>query len=544
MKLKNLKFAVLPLFVGMLNSANAQLIDTLTLDFNNVKALIGDGGSIFNDEAQGQAAYEVPKGSGKNSIYSMSGWFGALDVNSQLHLAYNQFGNGTISSGPMADSMYYDSAVYLNQYGSSIWRVTDAEIQNHIVNYATPGYVTPQSILDWPGNGDVAIGVVHQLAPFVDVNGDWQYNPADGDYPEIRGDEAVYVIMNDHYLDTTIMNMSLGIEIHLMVYQYLDGTFLDNTSFFNYRVFNRSSTDYYDYKQSIYADMDIGNPNDDHVGCDTVNQVAYTYNGDAFDEDSGGNAGYGADPPCQGVVCLSHDMKGVTHFTNGAAYPYSDPNSPFENWNFMNGYWANGSEMVVGGQGYAGSPGATAIPTNFVFPGNPNNPGEWSEVDPGFGGGVSPNAPGDRRLVMTIGDDFFAANTSICSDYALVFDQSGTSLENVQNVIDLAGTLRSQYNATNGYPCFSSQFSALNEVEAPVEFTLYPNPSTGAITVSLPSTENEVSIQILDLSGRVVFEADYQNTNEIQIDLNETSGVYIVKTEINSHSSIKRLILQ
>jgi hypothetical protein len=60
------------------------------------------------------------------------------------------------------------------------------------------------------------------------------YNPADGDYPEIRGDEAVYAIMNDKSRDT--MGFGMGIEIHLMVYQYLDGTFLDNTTFLNYRV--------------------------------------------------------------------------------------------------------------------------------------------------------------------------------------------------------------------------------------------------------------------------------------------------------------------
>ena len=33
-------------------------------------------------------------------------------------------------------------------------------------------------------------------------------------------------------------------------------------------------------------------------------------------------------------------------------------------------------------------------------------------------------------------------------------------------VIDLAGQLRSDYTAQNGYPCFSSQFNALTKVGA------------------------------------------------------------------------------
>jgi len=523
----------------------SQTTDTLILNHNNVSALISDGGYMFMDEFTGTAAYEVPAGSGTNSIFAMSGWFGALDVNNQLHMAYNKYGNGTISPGPIADSIFYDSSVYLNQYGKSIWSVTEVEIQNHIANYNQPGYVTPQSILDWPGNGDLSLGVAQKLAPFVDVNNDWQYNPADGDYPEIRGDQAVYVIMNDHYADTSLMNSSMGIEIHLMVYQHLDGTYLDNTTFLHYRVFNRSTMDYADYRQSLYADMDIGYYADDYVGCDTVNHVAYTYNGDNFDEDASGNQGYGANPPCQGMVCLSHEMKGLTHFTSASAYPYSDPNSPIEYWNFMNGLWANGSEMVYGGQGYAGSNGATMTPTDFAFPGFPGDSTAWSESYPGFGAPVSANPPGDRRLVMTITDDYLMANSSICSDFALVFDQSGSSvIDNVQNVIDLAGQLRMDYTAQNGYPCFSPQFNALNDVEELVEFSLYPNPSSGLVIVSLPNTEDEVKIEVLDLSGRRVFEKQYYNTNEIQLNLNESSGIYLVKTEINTHSSIKRLILE
>jgi hypothetical protein len=537
-KIKHLAFLTLA-FVA--NTADAQINDTLIIDYNNVSALINDGGYMFQNALNGTAGYEVPKGSGNNSIYVMAGWFGAMDSNAQLKVSFNKFDSDQIFAGPMADSIHYNSPTYLNQYDKSIWKVTELEIQDHITNYNQVGYVTPQSILDWPGNGDISIGVASELAPYVDVNGDLQYNPSDGDYPEIRGDEAVYVIMNDHYSDSTLTNYSMGIEIHLMVYQYLNGTFLDNATFLNYRVYNRSGVDYYDYRQALYADMDIGNYGDDFVGCDTLNHVGYTYNGDNFDEGVGGSPGYGANPPCQGMVCLSHDMSGFTYYTNSASYPYTDPNSQLECWNFMNGLWGNGSELVYGGAGYVGSAGATINPTNYAFSGFPGDSTGWSEFYPGSG---ASNPTGDRRGVMMIEEDNFLNNTSICSDFALVFDQSGTSnIDNVQNVIDIAGQLRNDYTAQNGYPCFSPQFNALNPIDPSVQFNLYPNPSNGSFTVDLPEVEGEVEIEIIDLTGRLIFSKTYFNTDKIQIDLDESNGMYVLKTKINSHSSIKRLIL-
>ncbi len=55
---------------------------------------------------------------------------------------------------------------------------------------------TPIPILEWPANGNpfakgaggVALVVNHDLAPFVDVNGDGKYNPLLGDYPAMKGD--------------------------------------------------------------------------------------------------------------------------------------------------------------------------------------------------------------------------------------------------------------------------------------------------------------------------------------------------------------------
>ena len=79
--------------------------------------------------------------------------------------------------------------------------MTAVEINNHILNYQSPGYIIPNDILNWPAHGDTtlgnSLGMLPYIAPFIDVDNDDIYNPSQGDYPCIKGDEAVYIVMND-----------------------------------------------------------------------------------------------------------------------------------------------------------------------------------------------------------------------------------------------------------------------------------------------------------------------------------------------------------
>jgi hypothetical protein len=59
----------------------------LIMEFNDVKALIEQGGSMFQNRAAGVAAYEVPKGSNRFAIFAGALWMGGTDINGQLKLA-------------------------------------------------------------------------------------------------------------------------------------------------------------------------------------------------------------------------------------------------------------------------------------------------------------------------------------------------------------------------------------------------------------------------------------------------------------------------
>jgi len=57
-----------------------------TLDINNIRAGIANRGDMhWNLGGNGNASYEVPKGSGKNSSFATALWIGGLDNANQLH---------------------------------------------------------------------------------------------------------------------------------------------------------------------------------------------------------------------------------------------------------------------------------------------------------------------------------------------------------------------------------------------------------------------------------------------------------------------------
>lgn len=510
------------LSVAIAGSSISQ-ISLQPLDYNNVSAMVTDGGFFFNNPAVNMPGYEVPAGSGLNTIYSGAFWFGGQDINGQIKTAVpNMYGTSTdMWPGPL--TVIQANAITPNPLGQTLWAVTQAEINNHIANYNQPGYVVPSSIAGWPAHGDVALGLSYFLAPFVDVNSDNIYNPLDGDYPCIKGDKAVYTIMNDKQDLHGSGGDPIGIEVHYMFYQFLTNDYLNNTTFVDVNVFHRSTQTLYDFKTSFVMDGDLGGSTDDYVGCDTTRNVMYVYNADNNDESATGSQGYGSNPPAAGIVCLSHDMLSMMSFSNGAAFPQTDPVNSSQSYNVMNGAWADGSSILDNNN----------QPTKFQYNGNPNNAGEWSEMS------VS-NVPGDRRSVMSVGEGVLSYDDHISLTYAILYDRSGNSnLENVNGLLNTADLVQAFYDTNLDGICDPSVMS-VDEVKT-LEFSLYPNPSGGDLKVEL-ANDKVYNVAIQDMTGRTVFTSmNLQGATTIQ--LNVPAGVYMVRVDSGQLISNQKLII-
>ncbi|MFT6500168.1 MAG: hypothetical protein ACJASQ_000275 [Crocinitomicaceae bacterium] len=526
--MKNNYLTILLILVS--SFANSQ--SSTVLNQNNVSANIQDEGFFFNNTANATAGFEVPAGNGTHLIYSSSFWMGGTDINGQLKLAAQRY----IGSGQDYWSGFLElgsGSPVANPFGQTIWQVTKAEIDNHILNSQTVGYVIPNDILNWPVHGDSTLGTLPYIAPFVDVNNDGVYDPHGGDYPCIKGDEAVYTIMNDRGNVHASGGDPISVELHYMFYQYSTVPGLEDVTFIDLEIVNMGTQTIFDFKTSYFLDADVGYGQDDYVGCDTTRNLIFAYNGDAVDESAGGQNGYGI-PPALGVVCLSHSMDYSSVFSNGAMAPQTDPSTASEYYNVMQGNWTDGSDQLDGnGQS-----------SDYMYYGDPNDLSAWSEMS-------EANIPGDRRMVMStslgvLGPLAYFNTGRRNLSYAVMHAQGTSNLNSVTELYQLADAVQSFYDGQNTV-CFNAETASISELEE-VDFTVYPNPSNGTFTIDLPEVEGEVEIEIVDLSGRVIFSETYFNTDRIQIDLDESNGMYVLKTKINpigigSHSSTKRLIL-
>jgi len=74
-------------------------------------------------------------------------------------------------------------------------------------------------------------------------------------------------------------------------------------------------------------------------------------------------------------------------------------------------------------------------------------------------------------------------------------------------------------------------------------FTVFPNPSKGIFTINFSKFANNVEIEILNITGKTIFNSYYQNVNS-EIHINSVpKGLYFIKLIIDNKSYAKKLII-
>lgn len=499
------------------------------LDINNTRALIQAGGDMWWD-LQGDARYEIPKNSGRTSLYAGSLWLGGQDVSGQLKVAALRFrrdGND-YWTGPLSTVNSEIDAATCTEWDRHFISTRD-EVNNYVAWYEAglfdsengtttqqddfPNYQIPEFILNWPAHGRnfAPYDEDFYLAPFVDRDGDGAYNPLAGDYPaydlkgeaecsqkitDIYGDQNLWWIFNDKgNVHTETGSASIGMEIRAQAFAFTTNDEVNNMTFYNYELVNRSTFTLTETYFGQWVDADLGGPRDDYVGCDVLRGLGYAYNGDEFDENASGNEGYGEQPPAIGVDffqgpfqdndgidnavgigdnealngvgygdgIIDNERFGMRRFLyhNNDATPRGDPTAGAEYYNYLRSIWRDGNHMTYGGTGY--NPGdPTAIDADFMFPDDTDPLGwgtagvsqpAWNEVSAG-------NAPEDRRFMQSAGPFTLApgAVNNITVGVVWARATSGGAFESVQ-------ALRRADDKTQAL--FDNCFRILNGPDAP-----------------------------------------------------------------------------
>ncbi|MBC7695057.1 MAG: T9SS type A sorting domain-containing protein [Burkholderiales bacterium] len=542
-----------------------------TLDINNVRAGIANRGDMHWDlGGVGNSFYEVPKGSGKNSNFASALWIGGLDNGGQLHGAAQTYRQGGVDfwPGPLDTiSGTIDTATSVNY--DKIWKVSYHDINTFVNAFNSGSVVATPDMLTWPAHGTGNNS--KNLAPFVDHNGDGLYIPNDGDYPKIKGDQALYFIYNDMLAAHSTSFTPMGIEVHGMAYSYgcpavTNGhNELTYTTFYDYKIINRSSTNYHDVFVSMWSDVDLGYYGDDYIGSNVADNYGYAYNGDAFDETIAGTGGYGAYMPAQGFNIvkgpLANTADGIDNNNNGtvdepgedcklskfnyfnnsfAGVPANttDPVIGPEYYNVMNGNWKDGTALTCGGNGYGGS-----TPTNYVYTADSYTNGVCGST-PWYESGT----PSDRRLIISSGPFTLNAGQMQEVEYAFVtsFDSSAApsgsmSLAKLKTDIQKVNAFYNQVNKPN---CLQAIDVGITEILNKNDFAVYPNPAKSVITISSNIIGNtKINYEVVDVLGKVILMNDNHNANNFNININDlNSGIYFLRLQINNSVVVKKFV--
>ena len=505
-----------------------------SLDVNNIRAYI-DPVVPFS-----YGTFEAPKNSGRSTIYTSNLWLGGLDYADNLYVAAQQFCQrghdfwiGPISNDyQLIGEKKTPTDRYLQKYDHT-WKVRKDEIEYHKLHYADPDYVMPWGIANWPAHGRTEFEESLHLAPYQDVDGNGYYSPWLGDYPKIRGDETVFFIINDALNQHTESDgKPLNVEILGMAYAYNSpDSALQNTIFLSYLLRNMSSRSYKDFHFGFWSDFDIGNAKDDYIGCDTLLNLGYGYNGTVDDGVSEHGASYGEHPPAQGEMFLNQKMSAFA-YNNNDDTSIGEPTRAQEFYNMLRAKWKNGTPMTYGGTGY--NPSSTAY-TNFMFSGDPVTETGWTEFTPN-GTGSYPDAPGDRRGLISAGPFTLPVGRSLCIDIALPFarDYQGDNISSVALLKQRAKAIQQFYNNQNFEENCAILFNIKENRIYYDKLLIYPNPSHGQFTLTCEFPIE--TIEMYDMLGKKVF-SDTPKVQTTQINTQLSKGLYIYRVVLGNNTT-------
>lgn len=408
------------------------------LSVNNVRTIIYSGSDMWWDLfGGGNPWYLVPKvedrSKGASSNFAGNVWFGGLDVGGQLKIAAQTYRQSGVDfwTGPLSTIDATTSADQCQKY-DKIFKLNRSEVDEFVLS----GGPITTNIKEWPGNGDLSLNHAQLLAPFVDINGDDVYAPEEGDYPyydvyntglkdnlgvckaRVFGDETLWWVYNDNGSNhVSTGGKAIGMEIRAQAFAFKTTDEINNMTFYNYQLVNRSSFALLNTYMTVWTDADMGYYLDDYIGCDVKRGLGYIYNSVGPDPTVSGTIGYGAYVPAlgcdffQGPINTTNgiddngvngvdepgEQMGMTkflYFNNsfpGVPLQTTDPQNASQYYQYMTGFWRDGSPFTCGGNGYGGS-----VSTSFVYPADtdPTGPcGTWSES----------GTAGDRRFMQSSG---------------------------------------------------------------------------------------------------------------------------------------------
>lgn len=457
------------------DNPNSFIKSQTRFDPNNVDTWIQKPGTFDQDiRTNNTPGFMYPKGSNRFAIFTAGLSIGTY-IEGSLRLATASY-NGEYQPG------YIDNGTPVSSDIFKIYRVYDTDVPGVNPDYDNWGLMVPFG------------------APYVDVNQNGTYGPGT-DRPGIKdATQTMFVCLTDAFPENHSQSEGfsggttpINAQVQLTLWAY-NTQGLENLQFVNWVVINKGSKAWNQTHFSVVVDPDLGDAQDDYIGCDTaivqrkVNDFAYCYNSDNVDG-TGAPPTYGQNPPASGMdffkspeiftgnpsdsvvfydppgspnkrVKTGWRLLGLTsfmYFTNtgsGGATCEQDPQQPIEAYNYMTGIKKDGSPYLYPSNLQA---------TKYCYAGDPETGAGWTEITGvnntpsqayvnncgGTTGTVSVSPPGDRRFIFNSGDANFTINPNDTQRIVLAqFVQKGSNnLNAVTKLRELDQVAQNLFNA-------------------------------------------------------------------------------------------------
>lgn len=531
------------------------------LKANAVRARITNGGDLWWDGSRSHYRVTV---SGDETIDSLSTvfsaglWMGGQRPDGNYVFAAQTYGRGGDNfdyyTGPLDDNG--------NHYGDcSDWDrmfpIYRTEIEGFFEMYDLTNPPTidqvPINIAGWPGAGNPHFELIHgfslpdndlPLAPFYDQNEDGKYDPLAGDFPLFTGDQAIWCVFNDSGNIHRESNFfaKFQAEIQLLAYAFTsEDSVLNQTTYYEYKAYNRSQEQLNDFLIGHYVDVDLGCYTNDLVNSAPGHNLFYFYNNGATEDScsSGLTPTRGISPvSILQVVEASADSE-VDCDQDGTlmwafkSFSLREPDEPSTDslntgitvetyHNFMLGVWGNGDPVTRGGFGHQ----TDGSVTRYMFDGGDYNGVPWLQCTSDIG-------VQDARSLYSTGP-YDLAPGEVASFTLAVTNIFGVGYPD-DSCPDTLAVFRAADRVKVVHDSTCAVLSSISGIVADppdvVGREVFPNPTTGELTFRVPDNTEIRLVEIVDFSGRRI--TSYPGMgNEINIDLRASGlsyGIYFYR---------------
>jgi photosystem II stability/assembly factor-like uncharacterized protein len=510
-------------------------LDGKSINTNTINAWFRNNGEFNRDPITFNAGFEWPKGTGKTARYSAGPWIGARVENDTLVAVAE-----------------YDGE-YLPGYTDATGHPQGKDDMNYLMYKLSFG-VNDSNRVHWP---NALLGNSNQGAPVFYDTLSQSWKPLD------YADQTMFYCYTDSYPESHGVECGstapLKADIKHINFAFDEPGAIGNIIYSYFTLINKNTLPWINAYFSIWSDDDLGNATDDLVGCDTLLDMGYTYNGTNHD------AVYGDAPPAVATVII----KGPAYYTGNnndtAVFCYGktkkikvgykqlgisvfntyfggqDPANYRETYRVITGYHSRPG--VFGDTGLIIINPITHQPTKFMFSGDPVTSTGWIEQGPNdqrflLSAGPFNMNPGDTQVIVIA--QIIARGTSNINSITALRQYAQVAIDNYKN-------------------CFENEPIGIKNTqnEVPTRFSLdqnYPNPfnPTTKIKFSIPLSRGargvSVKMTIYDILGREVaipinqemkpghYEVEWDGTNF-------ASGVYFYKLETGSFVETKKMVL-